>query len=240
MTSKTEIIEGVNSYFEGEYQITEGRTIPDIADIPFGKNGKEMELAMLFIDIRESTRIVSGIRRITAARMYKSFLWGVSKIARQNGGELRSFNGDGVLVVFDGDTKCTHAAKTALQLSWFVKDVLKPKLDVVFANNQQLKGLNFSYGIGIDTGKVLIVRGGMKGENNNDLVWVGNATNYAVKLSNIKEEGYNIYITHGVYSALADSSKYGGADNKNMWEKRSWTAMNGIDVYRSNWYWRMD
>jgi len=109
MATKEGLINGVDSYFSGSYTITKGTVIPDVADIQLGKSGRELELAMLFIDIRESTTIVDGFRRTTAARMYKAFLWGVAQIAKANGGELRSFNGDGVLVVFIGDSKRTNA-----------------------------------------------------------------------------------------------------------------------------------
>ncbi len=237
MASKDEIIKGVDDFFSGDYTITAGRTIPDIADIPFGKNGREMELAMLFIDVRESTKIVGGLKRITSAKMYKSFLWGISKIARMNDGELRSFNGDGVLVAFSGDNKCSNATKSAMQMSWFVLKVLKPKIQAFFTDNQKLGDLDFGFGIGVDVGNVLIVRGGIRGENNNDLVWVGNATNYSVKLSSLSKEGYHIYISENVYKRMKDSSKYSGDPRKNMWEERSWTAMNGKTIYRTNWTW---
>lgn len=239
MASKDDIINGVDSFFEGEYTITEGRVIPDVANIAFAKEGTEIELAMLFIDIRESTKIVDSLRRTTAARMYKSFLWGVAKIARMNSGELRSFNGDGVLMAFIGDDKRANAVKAALQMSWFAQKILKPKLDTVFQNNQKLKGqgIEFDFGIGVDVGKVLIVRGGIRGENNNDLVWVGNATNYAVKLSHLSTGDYHVYISEDVYENMVDSSKFGGKENKNMWEARIWTAMNNKTIYRSSWTW---
>ncbi|OIO17018.1 hypothetical protein AUJ29_02020 [Candidatus Kuenenbacteria bacterium CG1_02_38_13] len=239
MATKEDIIKGVDDFFSGDYEITEGRVILDVDDIAFGKNGNEIELAMLFIDIRESTKIVDGLRRTTAARMYKSFLWGVAKIARLNNGELRSFNGDGVLVVFIGDNKRTNVAKAALQMSWFAQKVLKPKLDAVFQNNQSLQGqgIEFDFGIGIDVGKVLVVRGGIRGENNNDLVWVGNATNYAVKLSGLSKDGYHIYISEDVYKNMAKSSKFGGSPEKDMWESRTWTDVDSITIYRSNWTW---
>lgn len=239
MATKDEIIKGVDDFFAGTYEITEGTAIPDIEDIQLGKSGRELELAMLFIDIRESTKIVDGSRRITAARMYKSFLWGVTKIARMNDGELRSFNGDGVLVAFVGSNKRTNAAKASLQLAWFAKNVLRPKMEAVFQNNQQLKGIDFNFGIGIDVGKVLVVRGGIRGENNNDLVWVGNATNYAVKLSSISEEGSYVYISEDVYKGMANSSKFGGSPERDMWEKMSWTAMGGMTIYRSSWTWQV-
>lgn len=233
-TNGENIINTINNFFKGSYDVKSGNTIPDVGDLDFAKKGRELELAMMFIDIRESTKIVDGFRRITAAKMYKSFLWGVAKIARLNGGELRSFNGDGVLIAFIGDSKCTNAAKAALQMSWFCKKVLKPKLDQYFKENNELKNIDFDYGIGIDVGKILVVRGGIRGENNNDLVWVGNATNYAVKLSSIPDDGYCIFISDDVYKALNNSSKIGGNPKVTMWENRTWK---GKTVYRSNWTW---
>src|SRR3989344_6679033 len=155
MASKDDLVKGVNDYFSGSYTITQGTVVPDVENIQLGKNGRELDLAMLFIDIRESTKIVDGSRRITAAKMYKSFLWGIAQIARANNGELRSFNGDGVLVAFIGDSKRTNAAKAALQMSWFCQKILKPKVESYFQNNNQLNGFDFDFGIGIDTGKVL-------------------------------------------------------------------------------------
>lgn len=237
MPTKAEIIKEIDTFFSGNYEITQGTTIPDVDDIQLGNSGKELELAMMFIDIRESTKIVDGFRRTTAAKMYKSFLWGIAKIARMNNGELRSFNGDGVLIAFIGDSKRTNAVKAALQMSWFCRNILKPKIEAYFQNNNQLQDIEFDFGIGIDAGKILVVRGGIRGENNNDLVWVGNATNYAVKLSSLSKEGYNIYISEDVYKKMNESSKIGGDPKRDMWESRTWTDMNKITIYRSNWEW---
>lgn len=237
MATKQELIDQVSTYFDGAYEVTKGTVIPNIEDIEFGKKGRELELAMLFIDVRESTKIVDGFRRETAAKMYKSFLWGVSQIARANGGALRSFNGDGVLMAFIGDNKCTSAAKAALQMAWFCKEVLRPKVEAYMSKNSQLDSMDFNFGIGIDVGKVLVVRGGMKGTNNNDLVWVGNATNYAVKLSGIKNPDMPIFISKEVYTKMAESSKFGGDPKRNMWSKRRWVEMNDMDAYGSSWTW---
>ena len=234
MASADKLREGVNDFFTGEYTVTKTYSVPDVGDLAFGKSGKEIELAMMFIDLRGSTTMVAGIRRITAARMYKSFLWGVAQIARANSGDVRSFNGDGVLIAFSGDTKCSNAAKAALQTAWFVKNVLKPKMDAVFSNNSQLSDFDFDFDVGIDVGQVLVVRGGIRGENNNDLVWVSNATNNAVKLSSITDAGYHIFISNEVFKKLNDGSKYGGTENKLMWESRTWHEKT---IHRSNWTW---
>lgn len=237
MALKEDLEKLVDDFFSGQYEVTSGTVIPDVGDIEFGKKGRELDLAMLFIDIRESTKIVDGFRRVTAAKMYKSFLGGVTRIVKANGGQLCSFNGDGVLTAFIGDNKRTNAAKAALQLAWFCKKVLKPKMEQYFATNNELQDMKFRYGIGVDVGKVLVVRGGIKGENNNDLVWAGNATNYAVKLSSLGEDGYHVYISKDVYSSMNDSSKIGGNPKQDMWEKRFWTKMDNMEIYRSNWTW---
>lgn len=237
MSLKEDLEKSTNDFFSGAYEITNGNVIPDINDIQFGKKGREMELAMVFIDIRESTKIVDGFRRETAAKMYKSFLYSIAKIARLNEGELRSFNGDGVLMAFSGELKRSNAVKASMQMAWYCKNILKPKIESYFSNNNQLKDINFDFGIGVDVGKVLVVRGGIRGENNNDLVWVGNATNYAVKLSSLSKDGYHIYISEDVYKNMAESSKLGGNEKKNMWEERTWTAMDNQTIYRTNWSW---
>ncbi len=237
MTDKNEIIEQVDAFFNETYEITDGRAIPDVDDISLDNEGTELELAMLFIDINESTKIVDGIRRTTAAKMYKSFLWGIAKIARLNQGELRSFNGDGVLVAFNGDNKRTHATKAALQMNWFVGKVLKSKIQDYLDKNNAENWVNFSCGIGIDVGEIMVVRGGIRGENNNDLVWVGNATNYAVKLAKIG--GEDIFVSKNVYSGMLNSSKYknGNPHDTDMWKKYTWTQMNDEEIYGSSWIW---
>lgn len=237
MGLREDIEKGAQTYFDGTYEITEGTVIPDVADIELGKTGRQLELAMMFIDVRESTRIVDAFRRTTAARMYKGFLYGVAKIARENNGQLRSFNGDGVLTAFIGDSKRTNAAKAALQMSWYCKNVLQPKLKKYFENNRQAADLEFDFGIGIATGTVLVVRGGIRGENNNDLVWVGNATNYAVKLSSLGSSPKHVWITEDVYKNMHESSRLGGEPKRDMWEQRVWTANNSETIYCSGWTW---
>ncbi len=237
MPTNQNLIDDTNDFFEGDYSITQGTAVPDTEDIALGNVGREMELAMLFIDIKESTKIVNSFRRQTAAKMYKSFLSGITRIARSNGGYVRSFNGDGVLVVFDGGHKCNHAVKAALQMKYFCKEILKKKVDAYLKAHSIDVDLNFSFGIGIHTGKVLIVRGGIRGDKNNDLVWVGNATNYAVKLSNLATTLHNIYISYDVYSLLEDAQKYNNSTEKeNMWTKLDLDAYS-FYVYKTSYQW---
>jgi len=236
--TKADCEKAVAEFFSGKYAITDAEKIPSVENLTFGKNGKRIELAMLFIDIRESTEIVDASRRVTAARMYKSFLWGVTKIARENDGEVCSFNGDGVLVAFAGDGKRTSAAKAALQMRWFSSELLKPQMDLYFEDNTQLQSKEFDFGIGVDVGEVLVVRGGIRGDKNNDLVWVGNATNYAVKLSKEGKQPYHVYISQRVYDQLNGSSKFSIKEGIDMWTIDLSTEIDEF-VYKSNWWWSL-
>ena len=234
--NEIDLIDDINTFFGGDYEVIQGRTIPSADEIEFGRYGKEVELAMLFIDVKESTKIVDAFRLKTAARMYQSFLRGITQIARRNGGGVRSFNGDGVLVTFYGDTKCDDAVRSALQMMDFVKNILKPKLHSYFINNKQIQNIIFDCGIGIDVGNIFVVRGGARGDDNNDLVWVGNPTNYAVKLSaqskveyksTLTGENtttvYNIHITNRVYANLKPELKTIKGNNlfsSNIWSRQ--------------------
>lgn len=234
MAFKDDLDTITSSYFKGTFTVTDGTAIPDVADIGLGNQGRQLELAMLFIDIRESTKIVDAFRRTTAARMYKAFLDGVSRIARHNDGELRSFNGDGVLVAFVGNRKRTNAVTAAGQMAWACRKILKGYLKTYFENNKQAADLEFDFGIGVASGTVLVVRGGIRGENNNDLVWVGNATNYAVKLAALGSHPWNVWITGEVYDNM-DKDIRTSSDGQAMFEKRVWTAVDNMTIYRSDW-----
>jgi adenylate cyclase len=253
---KDNLIQDINYFFDGDYEVIQGRVIPSVDEVAFGRYGKEVELAMLFIDVKESTKIVDAFRLKTAARMYQSFLRGVTLISLKNDGEVRSFNGDGVLITFHGDSKCNNAVRSALQMMDFANNVLKPKLKNYFINNKQAQNLIFDCGIGIDVGNIFIVRGGAKGDENNDLVWVGNPTNFAVKLSAqsklaIKNSvgtyitnGYNIHITNRVYSKLKPELKQikgNSTFSSNIWNKQPAvlgallpTSLAVTTIYRTN------
>ncbi len=113
------------------------------------------------------------------------------------------------MVVFAGTDRANNAVRAAMEMSWFIQDILKPKVDGYMKANRELSNIGLSFGIGVDMGTVLVVRGGFKGENNNDLVWVGNATNYAVKLSNVTSSNAgHVRVMESVYKALNDNLTY--------------------------------
>ena len=130
----------------------------------------------------------------------------------------------------------TRAAKCALNVKWTVDKIIRPKFE---AKYEPVRKLDFkiSHAVGIDSGTLLIVRAGARG--NNDLISIGRAPGLAAKLSEIREAPYSTFVSARVYNKLAKSSKYGGRDNdENMWQKRSYKYLDQkIAVFRSNWHW---
>ncbi len=72
--------------------------------------------------------------------------------------------------------------------------------------------------------------------NDNDLVWVGRAANYAAKLSSLNDR-HPIFITADVFDTMLDEVKYGGDPKRLMWEQRQWSQMGNVRVHSSDWTW---
>lgn len=130
--------------------------------------------------------------------------------------------------VFIGSYKNTSAARAGLKINHAVKRIINPAINAKYPKTS----IEIKQTVGVDTSKLFIARTGIRGSN--DLVWVGRAANYAAKLTALSA-GYPTRITEAVFKRLADDVKC--TDGKSMWEKRSWTDMGGMTIYRSTWLW---
>jgi class 3 adenylate cyclase len=223
----------INDYTSDDYEIIETTVIPSPENVAFGKKAYRIQLTAFCIDLRKSTDLLKVHDKETCGKIHKSFLAIVAKIITENGGQLRSFNGDSVLAFFPAQLKSEleNAVRTAFQLKW--------ALDIKFSKYfEQFSKLDFC--IGIDWGDVLIVRAGLpKNDNNNDLVFLGMCVNYATAIAN---QGYgpkHIEISNSLYSNLTDSWIYGTSNGvkKNMWTdgKVNWKGQ-VHDSKCSSWY----
>jgi adenylate cyclase len=222
----------VESVLNEKWEIRTGTTVPETEGIALSGGGVELEAAMLYSDLADSTQIAIHNQR-TAARLFKAFLKCGARIIRASGGYVRSFDGDRVMGVFIGDSKNSNAAKCALQINYTFLQVIKPKFQSryeIFRNGL----FNLAHCTGVDRSNVLAVRAGIR--NNNDLVWVGRAANVAAKLSGIRGTDRFTYITEDVYNRLNEPSKLSkGVD---MWEKRINSTSGVSTIYCSNYWWQ--
>lgn len=225
----------VQTIIATRWTLRKGQKFPSTNDVTLAGGAVELDATFLYADLADSSKIAKEFDRRIAAKIMKSFLATTTRVIRHCGGAIVSFDGDRVLGVFVGDYKNSSAAKCALHIKYVVSEIIRKKFE---SNYQSVKDASFriNHGVGVDTGTVLIVRAGARGAN--DLISIGRAPNLAAKLSDIREPNFQSFITASVYNRLSGESKFGGKDNKNMWEQRTWTFLGeSIDVYRSKWHW---
>ncbi|MUK66456.1 adenylate/guanylate cyclase domain-containing protein [Aliivibrio fischeri] len=217
---KKGIDDKVKSIIDDEFDVTDIKYVPDIdtTSLTFGNKGLRFESTTLFIDMRGSTTVLNNHNRTTVAKLHKAYFHTIVTIAKSLGGEVRSFNGDGMLVFFEGTTKQTlsNAVKAAMKMKWMLSSSesdVKKKME---------KYSTVDFGIGVDYGKVLCAKVGIAGANNRDLVWIGNAVNKSVKIGD--QLNGVIGISSCVYSNLLDEVKY--TTEKDLW---------GNDVQKDMW-----
>lgn len=236
MSFSNEIISDVSNIVSTKWDSRTGEVVPNTESIKLSGGAVELDATFLYADLANSSRIAKLLDRRVAAKILKCFLATSTKLIKSLGGTVISFDGDRVLGVFVGTSKNTAAAKCALQINWTVRRVIKPKFEKEYDTVRKLS-FPIAHGVGIDTGEILIVRAGARGEN--DMISIGRAPSLAARLSELREQDYHTFITASVYNMLHNSSKFSNPNKNNMWESRSLTFLSeSIGVYRSNWWWK--
>ena len=212
----------------------DGLVVPENTAVGLGNDRVELDAVLLYADLADSTELAIRDQQI-ASEVFKSYLRGVTKIIKANGGDVRSFDGDRVMGVFIGDSKNSQAAKSGLQINWFFRYAVETEFRAYYG--AAIGDVVFNQTVGIDQSRIFVARAGVRIEN--DLIWVGRAPNIAAKLSAVREPNYNTLITADVYGKLSDSSKFSPTDGTDMWTQLNWAAGNpyGIPkVYGSSWW----
>lgn len=167
------------------------------------------KVSVLFVDMRESTKLPEQYSADQLVKIYRSYIRVVVQAIRKSGGVVRDFMGDGVLALFvdneDGlsEDKAVHAAR---YIATAIDKFLNPALDSKIKHR-------ISCGIGINTGEVALSKVGMRGKESDDnsenevgIAWIGNCTNLACKQSSAVECG-TIFISNSTYANLSDDNK---------------------------------
>ncbi len=124
--------------------------------------------------------------------------------------------------IFAGNGKRDNAVKAAMQIQWAVRNILNPTLET-----------SIRCGAGIDVGETLVTKVGVgRNTENNDLVWVGQASNYASHLSN--EANNSIIISTNTYHRMSEDRKK--TNGRDMWKLKIITLKTPL-CYESTWGW---
>lgn len=214
----------VGVIFRGKWELTPGRVVPEPKDVGFDNRGVELNGAVLYADIAESTALVDTRTKTFAAEIYKAYLHCAGKIIRDQGGVITAYDGDRVMAVFIGDSKENRATRAALKINYARTEIVNAGLVKVYTDNDY----RMKHVIGIATSDLLVARTGVRGAN--DLVWVGPAANYAAKLAALSSEK-PIWVTKSIHDALESDLK-----KPAMWEAMTWKVMGNQSIYRTSWH----
>ena len=241
---KDSIDSKVKEIIDEGFDVTDINTVPDIDDkrLTFSNTGLRFTATTLYIDMRGSTSVLNKHNRVSVAKIHKAYFHTIVTIAKNLGGEVRSFNGDGMLVFFQGSSQenLNNAVQAAMQMKWMLS-----------GNNSKVKNKmeyysSVNFGIGIDYGKILCTKVGIAGTNNRDLVWIGNAVNKSVKIGDMLHG--NIGISSVVYNNLQDRVKYvtsknifGYEVNNDIWGSDYFEYNDeDLEYYSTTYYWEFN
>jgi len=233
MSLKADLEKEVREIFESQWEERDGRVVPDPESLSLGNSAVELNATVLYADMADSTDLVDGHEHYFAAEIYKAYLRCAARIIKDERGTITAYDGDRVMAVFLGASKNDSAIRSAMKIHYAVREIINPLLKKQYPK----KDYQLNHVVGVDTSKLFVARIGVK--NDNDLVWVGRAANYAAKLCSWNGK-YTTYITGDVFDSMSDDVKYGGKDNRLMWNEEVWTARDDLRIYGSAWRWEID
>lgn len=229
MSLADEIRGNAQAAYKEAWSVRNGTVVPSASDLRMANDAVAFDAAtVLYADLDASTSLVENSDWRFAGEIYKTFLYAASRLIRNHGGSIVSYDGDRVMGVFISDLQRNNAVSCALCLHWVVKNILQPELQNVWKNTYQIKHV-----VGIDQSEIRAARTGVRGDN--DLVWIGNAANLAAKLTSLPADTPT-WITQRVRDGLLDPQKT-GSQGENIWKNWTWAQHNGDPIYSTS-YWR--
>lgn len=235
MALSDEITTAVRIVVDTPFITRNGQVVPETESVALQDGAVKVDATYVYADLADSSKAAQTLNQDVTAKIIRSYLNAATRTLSHYGGAIRSFDGDRVMAIFIGNPKNNNAVRAALALNWSVEQVIKPKLTQKWPTLWTYWTLK--HGVGIATGNALIVRGGVR--DNNDLVSIGEAPNVAAKLSELRDTPAT-YITQTVYDQLNDPQKLSGDRTRNMWTNQGTQSIGGktFAVLGSAWYWQ--
>ncbi|QHW00164.1 adenylate/guanylate cyclase domain-containing protein [Spirosoma endbachense] len=151
--------------------------------------GMEKELVLLFLDIRNFTRLVETHLAFDVIHLVRKLFTAFQFILQGFGGKIIESAGDSLYIVFGLEQTLIASASAAVQAGYAIQSELNRLNDQYF---QTYFDLSISIGIGIHQGTV--ISGTIYLGEQKHLVVMGHAVNVASRLQNATKEVNNDYI----------------------------------------------
>jgi adenylate cyclase len=155
------------------------------------EGGRELTIAAMFVDMRDSTRLAAGRLPYDALFLFDRYIETVTGAIRSNGGHVTSVAGDGVMGVFGIEGSAADAARGALRAAldvWSGLEILNTELAAELPTPLRI-------GIGIHVGVSVIDLSSIT--DSRTLQFLGDSGNIAAKLEG-RTKYYNCTVVASV------------------------------------------
>ncbi len=236
MTAHDDVLSALRTTAEVAWATTNARDVPTSDSINLSNGAAKVEATYLYADLANSSQLAQTVSAEAAARVIRMYLNMAVRVLRAKGGHIRSFDGDRVMAIFMGDSKNSNAFRSALAINYYATRVI-PNLISEQISEVSRAGWTLNHGIGVDTGDALIVRGGVR--NNNDLISVGSAPNVAAKLADVRDRA-PVHITQrSIDRVRGDYRTHQDGRVRHEFCSNKTIGGQSIPVHSSSWYWSL-
>lgn len=171
-------------------------------------DGDEIDAAIMFCDLRGSTRLEEELGRKAYIGLLNQFFETVSAVVHEHGGEVLKFIGDAVLAVFPDSTDGAIACADAVVAAQEIVD----QLDVLKDSGDKL---DIDCSIGISYGRVTY--GNVGSRERLDFTVIGHPANVAARLGDFgKKVGHRVVVSHEVAAHCAECTPLGAIELHNV------------------------
>ena len=182
-------------------QITRVNDVPESGPANKGLWNEIPQVSAVFVDMKNSTALnTSGHQLVDAARTYTYFVRAMAVIFERFSARYVDIQGDGLFGLFSGKGSLFEATACAITMKTYIMSQLADQL-----NNENSTDWKLAAGIGIDKGRLLVRRLGLRGKSQNE-VWAGTPVNTAAKLSSLAESN-QLVVSDRVFNEFSRASK---------------------------------
>ena len=169
-------------------------------------DGDEIDAAIMFCDLRDSSRLVEELGQSDYIETLNLFLETVTDIVHTHGGEVLKFIGDAVLAVFPAEGDATQARHESLTAACEIIDRLATLRD---------GGHQCDSSIGISYGRVMY--GNIGSRERLDFTVIGHAANVAARLGDYgKKVGHRVVATSDFHDSGCPTVDLGAVNLHNV------------------------
>lgn len=171
-------------------------------------DGDEIDAAIMFCDLRASSRLVEELGQADYIEMLNTFFDAVTDCVHEHGGEVLKFIGDAVLAVFPAEGNAEKARQEAMTAA---REIIARLSDL------RLEGLKCDCSIGISYGRVTY--GNIGSRERLDFTVIGHAANVAARLGDHgKKAGFRIVATSDFSTPDCPGTSLGAVELHNVRE----------------------